>query len=130
VIGLDSNVLLRYIMQDDPSQSPRAATALEGLTAENPGYVSHVVLAEIAWVLERGYKLSDRTISVVMTSLLRAVRLVVQDEAAVVLALRTANDGRGSFADALISVLSANAGCERTLTFDKRASRLPGFELI
>jgi predicted nucleic-acid-binding protein len=130
VIGLDTNVLLRHVMQDDPAQSKKATSIIEGLTAKEPGYVSHVVLAELAWVLERSYKIPDTTIASTIVGILHIGTFVVQDEEAVVLALRAMSDGRGTFADALISILSERAGCDRTLTFDRRAIGLPGFELI
>lgn len=130
MIGLDTNILLRYLVQDDPVQSPAATAILEKLTAEDPGYLSQVVLVETAWVLERTYKFSDRTIAIAIEGLLQAATLVVQDEVAVVLALRTASEGRATFADALIGSLNSQAGCTHTLTFDKRASQLAGFELI
>lgn len=130
MIGLDTNVLLRHVMQDDPAQSKKATSIIEGLTAEDPGYISHVVLAELAWVLERSYKIPDATIASTIVGILHIGTFVVQDEDAVVLALRAMSDGRGTFADALISILSERAGCDRTLTFDKRAMGLPGFELI
>ena len=130
MIGLDSNVLVRYLAQDDPIQSAKATEVLERLTEQDPGYVSHVVLAETAWVLERSYRFAEATIAAAILGLLRAASLAIQDEEAVIEALYAANEGRGTFADALIGVLSSRAGCTRTVTFDKRAVRLPGFELL
>ena len=130
MIGIDSNVFVRYLTQDDPVQYPKAKALLEGLTSATPGYLSLVVVAETAWVLERTYKFPDGAIALAMLTTISALDLVIQDDEAVVLALHAARDGRGSFADALIGVLAAGAGCSRTVTFDKRASRLPGFELL
>lgn len=130
MIGLDSNILLRYLVQDDSTQSPRATAVIEQLSQGNPGYLSHVVLVEMAWVLDRTYKFSDAEIATAIIGLIGAAPLVVEDAVAVVLALRAASEAQGTFADALIGVLNARAGCERTLTFDRRASRLPGFELL
>ena len=128
MIGLDSNILLRHLAQDDPVQSQRATAVLERLSVTEPGYASHVVLVETAWVLERTYKVSGAAIAAAITGLLQATSLVVQDEDAVVLALRAASEGDATFADALIGILATRAGCARTLTFDERALRLPGFE--
>ena len=130
MIGLDSNVLLRYFTQDDPIQSLKSTSIIEGLTVQNPGFVSHVVLAETAWVLQRTYKISSVDVAVSIIGLLQAASLVVQDEEAVVEALHASNESRGTFADALIGILSSRAGCTKTLTFDKRSMRLPGFELL
>lgn len=130
MIGLDSNVLLRFLVQDDPVQSPKAASVIHQLTEESPGYVSHVVLAETAWVLQSTYKVPAEEIAGAIVRLLQVATFVVQDEQSVVEALHASSEGRGTFADALIGILCARAGCSRTVTFDKRSTRLPGFELI
>jgi len=130
VIGLDSNVLLRYLAQDDPTQSPKATKIIEGLSADEPGHLTHIALAEIAWVLARAYKEPERSIANIFAQLLRSRSIVVSDEAYVVHALRAASEGEATFADALIGALCFRAGCSKVVTFDEGASRLPGFELI
>jgi predicted nucleic-acid-binding protein len=127
MIGLDTNVLVRYVTQDDPGQS-RTANALIGrLSASEPGFVSVVVVAEIAWVLESVYRLSDLEVAAVIEQLLQADALVVDCEKEVYTALTVLRGGVGSFADALIAALGAKAGCSRTVTFDAKALRIPGF---
>ena len=131
MIGLDTNVLIRYLAQDDPVQSPRATDLIEQrLTEEEPGFISVVAMAEIAWVLERAYGLADRDIAPAIEAILQAELLVVESEQEVFTAMTALKDGRGSFADALIAALGAKAGCSRTLTFDRRAQRLSSFELL
>jgi predicted nucleic-acid-binding protein len=130
MIGLDSNVLLRYLMQDDAVQSPKATSIIESLTNSDPGYLSVVVLAETAWALRSTYKIPAIEIATAVVGLLQSANLVVQEEQAVVEALHASREGRGTFADALIGVLATKAGCERILTFDRRSLRLPAFELI
>jgi len=131
MIGLDTNVLIRYLAQDDPVQSPRATDLIEQrLTEEEPGFISVVAMAEIAWVLERAYGLADRDIAAAIEAILQAELLVVESEQEVFTAMTALKDGSGSFADALIAALGANAGCSRTLTFDRRAQRLSSFELL
>ena len=131
MIGLDTNVLARYLAQDDPVQSPRATDLIEQrLTEEEPGFISVVAMAEIAWVLERAYGLADRDIAAAIEAILQAELLVVESEQEVFTAMTALKDGRGSFADALIAALGAKAGCSRTLTFDRRAQRLSSFELL
>jgi predicted nucleic-acid-binding protein len=131
MIGLDTNVLVRYLAQDDPVQSPRATDLIEQrLTEEEPGFISVVAMAEIAWVLERAYGLADRDIAAAIEAILQAELLVVESEQEVFTAMTALTDGRGSFADALIAALGAKAGCSRTLTFDRRAQRLSSFELL
>jgi predicted nucleic-acid-binding protein len=86
-------------------------------------------MVETVWVLDRAYGLTAREIAAAIARILQADTLVVEDEQEVFTAMVAINDGRGSFADALIGALSARAGCTSTLTFDRAALRLPGFQL-
>jgi len=129
MIGLDTNVLVRYLAQDDPVQSPRATALIEqGLTAAEPGYLGVVTMAETAWVLERAYGLADAEIAAAIERTLQAGTLVVESEQEVFTAMIAVRERRGAFADALIAALAAKAGCPHTLTFDRKAQRLPGYE--
>ena len=131
MIGLDSNVIIRHLTQDDPVQSPKATEVFERrLTQRNPGFVSVVAIVETAWVLERAYGFGDNDIARAIERLLGTDVLVFQDEDAVFTALTALQARLGSFADALIGVLGSKAGCSLTLTFDARAARLPAFELL
>ncbi len=131
MIGLDTNVLVRYLTQDDPVQSPQATELIEQrLTEDDPGFVCTVAMAETAWVLERAYGLTDRDIGTAIERVLQADVLVVENEQEVFAAMVMLKQGRGSFADALISALGTRAGCSRTVTFDRKALRLPGFEAV
>jgi len=128
MIGLDTNVLLRYLTQDDPVQSPKATEVMERrLTPANPGFVSVVTMAEIVWVLERAYGLSAPEIAAAVERILQVEVLVVESEQEVFAAMVALKQGLGAFADALIAELGARAGCTHTLTFDKKALRLPAF---
>jgi len=128
--GLDTNVLLRYLTQDDPVQSPKATEIVEQrFTREDPGFVSLVAMAEIVWVLNSVYGRTDREIAQTVERLLQADTLVLQNEQQVFTAMVALKQGWGGFSDALIAALGAWAGCESTLTFDKKALRMPGFEL-
>jgi predicted nucleic-acid-binding protein len=129
MIGLDTNVLVRYLAQDDPAQSRRATEFIERrLSLLNPGFLSVVAMAETAWVLERAYGLADSDIAAAIERVLQTVVLVVESEQEVFAAMIALKERRGSFADALIGALGAKAGCSATLTFDQRALRLPGFQ--
>jgi predicted nucleic-acid-binding protein len=131
MIGLDANVLVRYLAQDDPAQSQKATELIERrLTEDEPGFISVVAMAEMAWVLERAYWLTDHEIAAAIEGVLQAEVLVVENEQEVFTAMIALKAGRGSFADALIGALGAKAGCSRTLTLDRRAQRLSGFELL
>ena len=131
MIGLDTNILVRYLAQDDPVQSPKATELIEErLTEENPGFVSVVAMVETAWVLDRAYGLANHEIAAAIERTLQADVLVVENEQEVFAAMLALRAGHGSFADALIGGLGRRAGCTRTLTFDRKASQLPGFEFL
>ncbi len=131
MIGLDTNILVRYFAQDDPVQSRKATVLIEGhLTEHTPGFISIVALAETIWVLKRAYGLAEKELAAVLERVLQAETLVVEHEAAVATALSALWKGYGSFADALIGAINAQAGCSRTVTFDRKAVRLPGFQVL
>jgi predicted nucleic-acid-binding protein len=130
MIGLDTNILVRYLTQDDQIQSPKARDIMERrLTEKNPGFVSIVAMVEIVWVLERAYRLATHEIAAAVERILQTDVLVVENEQEVFTAMIALKEGQGTFADAVIAALGARAGCSSTLTFDQRAVRLPGFAL-
>ena len=129
--GLDTNVLIRYLAQDDPLQSKKAAEIIERrLTEREPGFVSLVTMIETVWVLSRVYGLSEVEIAAAVEGMLQSLTLVIQNEQEVFTAMIALKTGRASFADALVGALGVSAGCEFTLTFDRKAARLSSFELI
>ena len=132
MIGLDTNVLLRYMAQDDPKQSPRAVEIMERrLTEQEPGFVSLVTILEVVWVLKSLFKRSRQEIANDIEMLLAADTLEVQNEQEVYLAVVSLRNGIGTFEDALIGSLGTWRGCSATLTFDENAAkRLHGFRLI
>ena len=131
MIGLDTNVLIRYLAQDDPAQTAVATELIEHrLATEGPGFVNLVTILETLWVLRRIYALGSKEIVAVVESLLQIETLEVQNEQQVFEAAAVLKRGLGSFEDALISTLNLASGCTSTLTFDRKASRLPGFTLL
>jgi predicted nucleic-acid-binding protein len=130
MIGLDTNVLLRYLAQDDPVQSPRATEIItRRLTGEEPGFVSLVTIIELVWVLKTQYKRSRQEVASVIEMVLAADTFEVQNEQEVYHAVVALRNGAGSFEDALIGSLGIWRGCSVTLTFDEKAARLHGFGL-
>jgi predicted nucleic-acid-binding protein len=128
--GLDTNILVRYLTQDDPLQSRKAVEIIERrLSAENPGFVSVVTMAETVWVLDRAYDLSKREIASAIERMLQVEVLIIQHEQEVFAAMIALKQGSSSFSDAIIAELGAQAGCIHTLTFDQKALRFPGFRL-
>jgi predicted nucleic-acid-binding protein len=129
MIGLDTNVLVRYLTQDDLVQSRKAAEVIERrLTEQNPGFISVVAMVETVWVLDRAYRLAAHKIAAAVERMLQADVFVVENEQQVFTAMIALKE-RHSFADAIIAALGAKAGCSFTLTFDQKALRLPGFKL-
>lgn len=130
MIGLDTNILVRYLTQDDSVQSAKATEIIEQrLTATNRGFVSIVTMAEIVWVLDRAYGLTDKEITAAIERMLQVEVLLIENEQEVFAAMIALKRGQGAFADALIAELGAKAGCTHTLTFDRKAVRLPGFAI-
>jgi predicted nucleic-acid-binding protein len=111
-------------------QFRKASEILERrLTEDNPGFVSIVAMVETVWVLGSAYGFPGRGIAVAIERMRQADVLVVESEFEVFTAMIAAKEGRGSFADAMISGLGAKANCSCALTFDEKALPLPGFEL-
>lgn len=126
MIGLDTNVVVRYIMQDDPVQSKVAATVIGALTADEPGFVSLVTVVELVWVLESAYDLPREQVAAAIAGLLVAREIVVDRAEVIGQALRLYRAGKPDFADALIERIGRHAGCERTVSFDAKAVRDAG----
>jgi predicted nucleic-acid-binding protein len=131
MIGLDTNILIRFLADDDAIQSPRARKIIERqMTKDDPGYVSLAAMLEMAWVLEKIYKLSNSELAEAIKRILQVRTLFVENEQEVYTAMVLLQTGQSSFADALIGALGQWADCDFTLTFDRKASRLDGFELV
>ncbi len=124
MIGIDTNVLVRYIVQDEPKQA-RAATAFieSTCTAEEPGRICLVVLCELSWVLARAYHYERDAIGHVLEVLLTAAELEVEQSAMAWRALRDYRIGPAEFADYIIAHLNSSAAAEYTITLDRKAAR-------
>ncbi|MDB0544516.1 type II toxin-antitoxin system VapC family toxin [Ralstonia solanacearum] len=130
MIGLDTNVLVRYFAQDDAAQAKKATALVESLTADSPGYVTQVALVEVVWVLGRAYGASREEITQVIETLLRTKELVVEKAETVWKALRLYAGSSADFADCLIERVCHDAQCDYTVTFDTKAARLDGMRLM
>lgn len=129
MIGLDTNVVVRYLVQDDPEQSAVASGLIEELTETEPGYLSLVTVVEIYWVLRRAYRVTADRCAELLEGLLDARELRV-DEGPIVRRAVVASRNGLDFADALIAELGRSAGCVHTVTFDRRAARDGGMQLL
>jgi len=130
MIGLDTNTLVRYVMQDDAKQSAKATRLIESLAPEAAGFVSVIALIEFVWVLTSCYDLTREQIVQALDALLRAKELVLDRAEQVGQALRVFRASSAEFADCLIERTGHAAGCDRTMTFDRTAANSAGMMLV
>jgi predicted nucleic-acid-binding protein len=131
VIGLDTNVLVRYLAQDDAAQSATATRLIErSLTVDEPGYITGIILCEVVWVLADSYRADRNRIRTVIEGLLTSRQLVVEKAELAWKALRAWESSSADFSDALVGQLVVAAGGLKTVSFDRAAAKLPGFELL
>lgn len=129
MIGLDTNVLVRLIIEDDKEQTALARAAVRTAVASGKRlFISHVVLVEFSWVTTRVYKRSQADICRFLDAILENADLCVEDEDVASEALAHYRNSPFGFADALIAIGNRAKGCHTTLTFDRKASRLPEFQ--
>lgn len=128
MIGVDTNVVVRLLVADDERQADAAARYLKAhCSGDEPALLSDIVLVECAWVLEDVYEYSRAQIGDAIDGLLATAQLRAADATAVSAALQRFRSSSADFADCLLGVSNAGAGCEYTATFDRKASKLPEF---
>jgi|JI10StandDraft_1071094.scaffolds.fasta_scaffold169341_4 predicted nucleic-acid-binding protein len=131
MIGIDTNVLLRFLLKDDARQSARAARFMrDEISAAQPGYVSLVTLLEVVWVLDSLYGFNAEQQMAVVEDLLAVESLEIAERVAVARAVATSRDRRADFQDCLVAILGESAGCSATVTFDTRAVKRAGMVLL
>jgi len=124
MIGIDTNVLVRYIAQDDAAQSRRATSFIEKECNEAaPGFVGLVVLVEVVWVSESSYGAAREDVADIVRRILSIKQLVVQDAETAWKALRLFESSKTDFADCLVERSAMAAGCKSVVTFDKQAAK-------
>lgn len=121
MIGLDTNIIVRYLTHDDPTQTAAAVTLIDSLSPESPGFLSLVVVVELAWVLEVSYRFRKKEIEETLGILLQSKELVIERAEIVAQALRKFRGSRADFADCLIERTGHAAECQHTFTFDRNA---------
>ncbi|WP_346007105.1 type II toxin-antitoxin system VapC family toxin [Janibacter terrae] len=126
MIGLDTNVLVRFLVQDEPRQAARADSLMAQLSPSSPGYLSTVVLVETYWVLRSAYRQKPEAVVDVLGELVGNACIVTQDRAIVLRALTLAADG-ADLPDAILAEAGRAAGCASVASFDKGAQRSLGF---
>ncbi|WP_374999506.1 PIN domain-containing protein [Aeromicrobium sp. CTD01-1L150] len=130
MIGLDTNVLVRYFAQDDEAQAHEAERVIDTLTDDDPGFVSLVVLCELIWVLGHAYRVPADEILVIVEGMLSTRELRIQEADSVHRAVRSSRTAPAEMVDALVGELGAAAGCTETVTFDRAAAELATMRLL
>jgi len=130
VTGLDTNVLLRFFLNDDPMQSPKTRRIMNSLSAANPGWISLATVLEFVWVLKTRNRSERVAIATALDRMLSQDAFVIEQAAVVARAVRCFRASKADFADCLIAESAKQAGCSRTLTFDEVAARDAGMQLI
>ena len=131
MIGLDTNVMVRYLVQDDPTQTRQANALIDRAAAQETAmFINHVVMCELAWVLGRGYGYARTALAEVIEKILLGRQFEIEKKDLVWTALANFKASRADFADCLIGVINDLAGCESTLTFDRSAASLRAFKQV
>jgi predicted nucleic-acid-binding protein len=128
MLGIDTNVLVRFLVRDDEAQFEKARKLINReVAAGRRVFVSQLVLLETEWVLRSRYSLPKNLIIAAISGLLDAADIGFDDEPGIEEALFIWKDTNSDFADCLIGTQNRKLGCRATATFDARASKLPGF---
>ena len=131
MIALDTNLLVRLLTNDDSRQAAKVEAWLKGnATPRSPAYVDHVVLCELAWVLERSYGYARTEVHSALAALLEEDRLKVESTGLVRQALMLYADGPADFSDYLLAVRAQAAGYSPVLTLDKKAAKSATHQLL
>lgn len=131
MIGIDTNILLRLVCQDDDTQSRLATEWVRRLTPDEPGFINGAVLLEFIWTARRRLKMSREELKLILSGLLDSDNLVMEDENVIELALDEMDRSTEEFADIYIALKNRELGCRTTMTLDKKAAeRVPGMELL
>lgn len=128
--GLDTNILVRYFMQDDPARVGLAEKIIAGLSPYNQGWICLPVLVELVWVLTRVYRIRKTALVYVLDTLVESPKISFEQDDSVRTSLHIFRNSNADFQDCLIARLTKAAGCGRTLTFDEIAAQDAGMELV
>ena len=130
MIGLDTNIVVRYLTHDDAAQTATAVRLVDSLSRDSPGFLSLIVIVELVWVLEVSYRFKKSEIEHVLDTLLRSKELVIERAEIVWQALRKFSASRADFADCLIERCGHAAECQYTASFDQNAASAVGMKLV
>jgi predicted nucleic-acid-binding protein len=130
MIGIDTNIVVRYLTHDDPGQTAAAVKMMDSLSPDSPGFLSLIVIVELVWVLEVSYRFKKSEIERVLEILLRSKELLIERAEIVSQALRKFSASNAEFADCLIERCGHAAECQHTVTFDRNAAAAAGMRLL
>lgn len=131
MIGLDTNILVRYLTQDDPDQSRKASLEMEkGLSVGHMFFITDIVMCEMVWVLETAYEYDRREIIPVLENILRTKQFQFENKDLLWKSLTDYQNKKGDFADHLIGHVGQKAGCQATITFDAALKNNPLFRVV
>jgi predicted nucleic-acid-binding protein len=130
MIGLDTNVLVRFFIRDDHKQYMGADTVMNSLSSAEPGWVGLAVLMELVWVLTSVYRVNRQAVLQILDQLLSKREIIIERAEVIRHATRIYGDTKVGFSDCLISASAQAAGCTETLTFDKDAAKATGMTLV
>ena len=128
--GLDTNILVRFFLQDDLVQSPKTDAIMDALTKSESGWIGVAGILELVWVMSRQNNINRNGIVKMLGNLLTREEIIIEHSTIVQSAFQRYRDSRADFADCLIAASAKAAGCSRTVTFDRIAARDAGMELI
>ena len=128
--SLDTNVLVRYLVRDNPEQAEAARELIEGLSADDPGFICREVVLEVAWVLERTYRFTRIQVADALMDMTASDSLVVEDSDDVAAAAYRYRRGGVGFSDLMILKASQRANAAPLHTFDQRLARMLGAALV
>ncbi|MDA2927479.1 type II toxin-antitoxin system VapC family toxin [Acidobacteria bacterium AH-259-G07] len=129
--GLDTNVLIRYLVKDEPRQSGRAARLMQEVLQRGDSlFLNHIVLCELVWVLESAYGYPKADIASTLEKILMTEQFEIEGRDEVWSALDGYEKDRGDFSDYLIGRKNQHHSCSRTVTFDRSLKDDPTFELL
>ncbi|MEZ5691416.1 MAG: type II toxin-antitoxin system VapC family toxin [Rickettsiales bacterium] len=131
MIGLDTNLLIRYIIRDDLTQTRAADRYIDSLSEDGISlFLNNIVLCELVRVLEVTYEYNKIQVVSVIEKILSTSQFLFEDTNAIWIAISAYKKSKSGFADSLIGTINKLSGCEKTATFDKKAAKLPDFELL
>lgn len=128
MIGLDTNVLVRFIAQDDAKQSPVATAFIDKLDGKNTGFITLITLVELVLVMQSCYAATKPEIVSILEKLLRTQELIVENAETAIKAVNLFSKSKADFADCLIERSANSAGCIYTVTFDDKSAKTAGMK--